>query len=161
MSRSAFRYPSRRSDDVEVVERILLTVIDESTREALRIVPARSLTATSVKGVPAKLFASRGKAERIRSDNGPELIALLLTEWLELQVAPTHHIEPGKPWQNSFAESFNNRVRDECLNTHQLWSIEHGRVVLETWRVEFNTEHPHSSLGYQTPTCFAASWGAA
>ncbi len=139
----------------------VLTVIDEFTREALAVVPARSLTASAVKGVLAGLFKKRGRPERIRSDNGPEFIAFELTEWLEVQGAVTHHIEPGKPWQNSFAESFNNRVRDECLNMTEFWSIEHARVVLEAWRIEFNTEHPHSSLGYQTPTQFAESWGVA
>ncbi|MDI6900546.1 MAG: IS3 family transposase [Anaerosomatales bacterium] len=139
----------------------VLTVIDEFTREALAVVPARSLTASAVKGVLAGLFSERGKPERIRSDNGPEFIAFELTEWLEAQGAATHHIEPGKPWQNSFAESFNNRVRDECLNMTEFWSIEHARVVLEAWRIEFNTEHPHSSLGYQTPAQFAKSWGVA
>ncbi len=139
----------------------VLTVIDEFTREALAVMPARSLTASSVKGVLAKLFTSRGRPERIRSDNGPEFIAFELTEWLEAQGATTHHIEPGKPWQNSFAESFNNRVRDECLNMNEFWSVEHARVVLEAWRIEFNTEHPHSSLGYKTPAQFAASWSVA
>ncbi|MDP2182650.1 MAG: integrase core domain-containing protein [Actinomycetota bacterium] len=139
----------------------ILTVIDEFTREALAIVPARSLTSSAVKGVLAKLFAVRGKPSTIRSDNGPEFVAFELTEWLETQGATTHHIEPGKPWQNSFAESFNSRVRDECLNMNEFWSIEHARVVLESWRIEFNTEHPHSSLGYMTPEQFAASWDAA
>jgi putative transposase len=139
----------------------VLTVIDEFTREALAVVPARSLTSSSVKGVLAKLFATRGRPATIRSDNGPEFIAFELTEWLETQGATTHHIEPGKPWQNSFAESFNNRVRDECLNMNEFWSVEHARVVLESWRIEFNTEHPHSSLGYQTPAQFAKNWGAA
>jgi transposase InsO family protein len=139
----------------------VLTVIDEFTREALAIVPARSMTSSALKGVLAKLFASRGLPTTIRSDNGPEFIAFELTEWLETQGAATYHIEPGKPWQNSFAESFNSRVRDECLNMHEFWGIEHARVVLEGWRVEFNTEHPHSSLGYLTPEQFAASWSAA
>jgi putative transposase len=139
----------------------VLTLIDEFTREALAIVPARSLTSSALKGVLARLFATRGKPATIRSDNGPEFIAFELTEWLEVQGASTHHIEPGKPWQNSFAESFNNRVRDECLNMNEFWSIEHARVVLEAWRIEFNTEHLHSSLGYLTPEQFAASWGAA
>ena len=139
----------------------VLTVIDEFTREALAIVPARSLTASAVKGVMARLFATRGTPRTIRSDNGPEFIAFELTDWLESQGASTHHIEPGKPWQNSFAESFNARVRDECLNMNEFWSIEHARVVLESWRIEFNTEHPHSSLGYMTPEQFAASWGVA
>lgn len=139
----------------------VLTVIDEFTREALAVLPARSLTSSSVKGVLARLFVSRGRPAVIRSDNGPEFIAFELTEWLESQGAITYHIEPGKPWQNSFAESFNNRVRDECLNMHEFWSVEHARVVLEAWRIEFNTEHPHSSLGYMTPEQFAAAWGAA
>lgn len=139
----------------------VLSVIDEFTREALAIVPARSLTASSVKGVLARLFVSRGRPATIRSDNGPEFIAFELTEWLEAQGSATYHIDPGKPWQNSFAESFNNRLRDECLNMNEFWSIEHARVVLEAWRIEFNTEHPHSSLGYMTPAQFAASWGAA
>ena len=139
----------------------VLTLIDEFTREALAVVPARSLTASAVKGVLARLFDERGRPDAIRSDNGPEFIAFELTEWLEAKGAATYHIEPGKPWQNSFAESFNNRVRDECLNMNEFWSIEHARVVLESWRVEFNTEHPHSSLGYMTPEQFAASWDAA
>ena len=111
----------------------------------------------------ARQALRRARQARPRSgrDNGPEFIAFELTEWLEAQGATTHHIEPGKPWQNSFAESFNNRVRDECLNMNEFWSIEHARVVLEAWRIEFNTEHPHSSLGYMTPEQFAASWGAA
>ncbi len=139
----------------------VLTVIDEFTREALAVVPARSMTSSALKGVLAKLFAKRTTPATIRSDNGPEFIAFELTEWLESQGATTHHIEPGKPWQNSFAESFNARIRDECLNMNEFWSIEHARVVLEAWRIEFNTEHPHSSLGYMTPEQFAASWGAA
>ena len=139
----------------------VLTVIDEFTREALAVVPARSMNASALKGVLAKLFAVRGTPTTIRSDNGPEFIAFELTEWLEAQGAATHHIEPGKPWQNGFAESFNSRVRDECLNMNEFWSIEHARVVLEGWRIEFNTEHPHSSLGYMTPEQFAASWSVA
>jgi transposase InsO family protein len=99
-----------------------------------------------------------GKAGGHQEDNGPEFIAFELTEWLEAQGAATYHIEPGKPWQNSYAESFNNRLQDECLNTVEFWSIDHARVVLESWRIEFNTEHLHSSLGYQTPEEFAASW---
>ena len=139
----------------------VLSMVDEFTREALAIVPARSLTAAAVKGVLAKLFAKRGRPAVLRSDNGPEFIAFELTQWLEAQGAATYHIEPGKPWQNSFGESFNNRLRDECLNTTEFWSIDHARVILESWRIEYNTEHLHSSLGYLTPEEFAASWSAA
>ncbi len=109
----------------------------------------------------AKLFAGRGGPATIRSDNGLEFIAFELTEWLEAQGSATYHMDPGKPWQNSFAESFNNRLRDEWLNTTEFCSIDHARVVLEAWRIEYNTEHLHSSLGYQTLEEFAASWSAA
>lgn len=139
----------------------VLTLIDEFTREALALIPARSIRASKLKGILAHLFAVRGIPEAIRSDNGPEFVAFELTEWLEEQGARTIHIQPGKPWQNSFAESFNNRVRDECLNLHDFWSIEHARVILESWRCEFNAEHPHSSLGYLTPNEFARRWVAA
>ena len=114
-----------------------------------------------MKGVLARLLAGRGRPAVLRSDNGTEFIAFELTEWLETQGASTYHIEPGKPWQNSYGESFNNRLRDECLNTTEFWSIDHARVVLEAWRIEYNTEHLHSSLGYQTPEEFAAAWSAA
>ena len=135
----------------------VLSVLDEYTRVALALVPGRSLTSAAVKGVLARLFARHGRPRVIRSDNGPEFIAFELTEWLEAQGAETHHIAPGKPWQNAFAESFHNRLRDECLNCEEFWSVEHARVVLESWRHEYNTEHLHSSLGYATPAEFAAA----
>ncbi len=81
----------------------VLSMVDEFTREALAVVPARSLTAAAVKGVLAKLFAKRGRPAVLRSDNGPEFIAFELTEWLEAQGSATYHIEPGKPWQNCSA----------------------------------------------------------
>jgi len=135
----------------------VLSVLDEFTRVALALVPGRSLTSAAVKGVLARLFARHGRPQVIRSDNGPEFIAFELTEWLEAQGAETHHIEPGKPWQNGFGESFHARLRDECLNCEEFWSVEHARVVLESSRIEYNTEHLHSSLGYATPAEFAAA----
>jgi putative transposase len=134
----------------------ILSVLDEFTREALALVPGRSLTSAHVKRVLAELFAQRGRPAVIRSDNGPEFVAFELTEWLADLGADTYHIEPGKPWQNAFGESFHNRLRDECLNCEEFWSFAHARVALETWRVEYNTEHLHSSLGYATPSEFAA-----
>ncbi|NLE73016.1 MAG: IS3 family transposase [Actinobacteria bacterium] len=139
----------------------VLSVVDEFTREALAITLGRSLTSAAVKRVISDLFAQRGRPIVIRSDNGPGFIAFELTEWLEAQGASTYHIDSGKPWQNSFGESFNNRLRDECLNTTEFWSINRARVVLESWRIEYNTEHLHSSLEYQTPQELAASWSAA
>ena len=135
----------------------VLSVLDEYTRVVLALVPGRSLTSAAVKGVLARLFARHGRPLVIRSDNGPEFIAFELTEWLEAQGAETHHIAPGKPWQNAFGESFHARLRDECLSCEEFWSVEHARVVLESWRHEYNTEHLHSSLGYQTPAEFAAA----
>ncbi len=135
----------------------VLTVLDEFTRVSLAIVPGRSLTSAAVKGVLARLFARHGQPRVIRSDNGPEFIAFELTEWLADPGADTFHIEPGKPWQNAFGESFHNRLRDECLSCEEFWSVEHARAVLETWRCEYNTEHLHGSLGYATPAEFAAA----
>lgn len=135
----------------------VLSVLDEFTRVALALVPGRSLTSAAVKGVLARLFACHGRPQVIRSDNGPEFIAFELTEWLEGQGASTYHIDPGKPWQNGYGESFHARLRDECLSCEEFWSVEHARVVLESWRHEYNTEHLHSSLGYATPAEFAAA----
>jgi transposase InsO family protein len=135
----------------------VLTVLDEFTRLALAIIPGRSLTSVTVKAVLQRLFAHHGRPRVLRSDNGPELIAYELTEWLEGLGAETYHIEPGKPWQNGYGESFHNRLRDECLNMEEFWSLEHARVLLESWRIEYNTEHLHSSLGYMTPAEFAAT----
>lgn len=135
----------------------VLSVLDEFTRVALALVPGRSLTSATVKGVLARLFACHGRPRVIRSDNGPEFIAFELVEWLEDLGAETYHIEPGKPWQNGYGESFHARLRDECLSCEEFWSVEHVRVVLESWRDEYNTEHLHSSLGYATPAEFAAA----
>jgi putative transposase len=92
----------------------------------------------------------------LRSDNGPEFVAFELTEWLGKVGAATFHIEPGKPWQNGYGESFNARLRDECLNMEEFWSLPHARALIEAWRIEYNSEHLHSSLGYLTPDEFAA-----
>lgn len=135
----------------------VLTVLDEFTRYCVAIVPGRSLTSATVKGVLARLFARHGRPRVLRSDNGPEFIAFELTEWLADLGADTYHIDPGKPWQNGYGESFHARLRDECLSCEEFWSVEHARVVLEGWRGEYNTEHLHSSLAYTTPAEFAAA----
>jgi len=93
----------------------------------------------------------------MRSDNGGEFVAAVVVDWLEEAGTNTFHIAPGKPWQNGFGESFNARLRDECLNEHEFWSLAHARVLLERFRVEYNSEHPHSSLGYLTPEEYAAA----
>lgn len=133
-----------------------LTVVDEFTRYALAVHGARSITAGVVKRVLEQLFTEHGSPAVIRSDNGGEFIASEVVDWLSEIGCETFHIAPGKPWQNGFCESFNARLRDECLNEHEFWSIDHARVMLERFRVEYNTEHLHSSLGYLTPEEYAA-----
>jgi putative transposase len=135
----------------------VLTVVDEFTRVALAVHGAHSITARTVKTVLAELFAHHGAPAVMRSDNGGEFIASEVVDWLEETGTGTFHIEPGKPWQNAFGESFNARLRDECLNEHEFWSLKHARVLLERFRVEYNAEHLHSSLGYSTPEEFAAA----
>jgi len=135
----------------------VLTVVDEFTRVALAVHGARSITARAVKGVLIDLFERHGAPAVMRSDNGGEFVALEVVDWLEEGGTGTFHIAPGKPWQNGFGESFNGRLRDECLNEHEFWSLEHARVLLERFRVEYNTEHLHSSLDYMTPEEYAAA----
>ena len=135
----------------------VLTVVDEFTRVALAVHGAYSITARTVKAVLADLFAAHGAPAVMRSDNGGEFIASEVVDWLEETGTETFHIAPGKPWQNGFGESFNSRLRDECLNEHEFWSLKHARVLLERFRTEYNSEHPHSSLGYMTPNEYAAA----
>jgi putative transposase len=138
----------------------VLTVVDEFTRQALAATVGRSLTSAGVKGELERLFSLHGRPAVLRSDNGPEFIACELIEWLGKVGAATFHIEPGKPWQNGFGESFNARLRDECLNMEEFANLPHARALIEAWRIEYNREHLHSSLGYLTPDEFAARCAA-
>ena len=138
----------------------VLTVVDEFTRIALAVYDECSITAGVVKRVLKGLFEEHGAPAVIRSDNGSEFVASEVVDWLEEIGTATFHIQPGKPWQNGLCESFNGHLRDECLNEEDFWSIAHARVLLERFRVEYNTEHLHSSLGYLTPVEFAATCSA-
>ena len=93
-------------------------------------------------------------------DNGPELIAWALRDWCRLAGTATTYIEPGSPWENPFVESFNGRVRDELLNVEEFGSLLEAQVVVEGWRIEYNTYRPHSSLGGLTPAEYRARWAA-
>lgn len=135
----------------------ILTIEDEFTRESLALEIGRSITSREVIGVLADLFAVRGAPAYIRSDNGPEFIAQRVRAWLERNAVGPLYIEPGAPWQNAFGESFNGKLRDECLNLELFTSLAEARVVLEDFRLEYNHRRPHSSLNYQTPAAFAAS----
>jgi putative transposase len=126
-------------------------VLDESTRECLTIDVEHSIRSGRVLEILAALMKKYGPPQYIRSDNGPEFIAKIITAWLEKNGINTAYIDPGKPWQNPFAESFNSRFRDECLNAELFLSLFEAKIVIEDWRREYNEFRPHSSLGYKTP----------
>ena len=133
----------------------ILVVVDEYTRECLALEAAGSFTSQDVVGVLQYLFAVRGTPQHIRSDNGPEFIAVEVQQWLGKMGIGTIYIEPGSPWQNGHVESFHNRLRDECLNQEIFLSVTEARVVIEEWRCFYNRVHPHSRLGFKSPEDYA------
>ena len=128
-----------------------LNIIDEYTKEALMIRVDRKLNSTDVLDALTDLFILRGPPEYIRSDNGPELIAQRVRDWIAAVGAKTAYIEPGSPWENGHCESFNARFRDELLNGEIFYSLREAQILIEQWRVHYNTVRPHSSLGYRPP----------
>jgi len=129
----------------------MLTLIDEYTRECLAIRVARGLRSDEVIETLADVMLWRGIPEHVRSDNGPEFVAKELRQWLGKLGTGTLFIEPGSPWENGYCESFNGKLRDECLNGEIFYSLKEAQVVIERWRVEYNTKRPHSALGYRPP----------
>jgi putative transposase len=136
----------------------ILTLTDEFTRQSLALRVAEAFTSMDVKAVLDEVIKERGAPIFLRSDNGSEFIARDLGIWLAVQDVSTRFIEPGKPWQNGFAESFHSRLREECLSQEVFYSAQHARVLIEGWRAFYNAHRPHSSLAYQTPDEFAATW---
>lgn len=137
-----------------------LSIEDEFTRESLTLKVDRSITSEDVIDTLAELFAMRGVPQHIRSDNGPEFIARAIRQWLEQVQVETLYIEPGAPWENGYAESFHSRLRDEFLATEAFENLAAARKLTATWRDDYNHYRPHSSLGYRTPTEFAARCAA-
>jgi putative transposase len=135
----------------------ILTVVDEYTRECLAAPVARSITGRGVVDLLRELFTVRGVPRHIRSDNGPEFIANKVRAWLEENKVGPLFIEPGAPWQNAIGESFNGKLRDECLKLELFTSLAEARVVIEDFRLNYNHRRPHSSLDYRTPAAFAAA----
>lgn len=129
----------------------LLCVLDEHTRECLAIEVATSLTSQDVILTLTRLMRLYGKPAYIRSDNGAEFTAAKVMRWLRDQQVGPAFIPPGKPWHNGFVESFNGKLRDECLNREWFRDLRDARVVIESWRQFYNHQRPHSSLGYRTP----------
>jgi putative transposase len=136
----------------------ILTVMDEFTREGLALDVARTTSAERVIGVLTALVAQHGAPANLRSDNGAEFVAIAVQTWLAQCGVQTLYIDPGKPWQNGKEERFNGTVRDECLNMHVFTSLAEACVRLGAFRQQYNTERPHSQLGYLTPLAFKAAW---
>jgi transposase InsO family protein len=134
----------------------LLVMLDEFTRECLGIRVARRLNSAHVIELMGDCMLQHGVPEHVRSDNGAEMTARRVQQWLASVGTKPLFIEPGSPWENGYCESFNGKLRDECLNGEIFYSLKEARVVIEQWRKFYNTERPHSSLGYRPPA--PASW---
>jgi putative transposase len=129
----------------------LMTLIDEFTRECLAIRVARRINSLGVLETMAEVMLTRGVPEHIRSDNGAEMTAKIVRQWLAGVGAKTLYIAPGSPWENGYCESFNGKLRDELLNGEIFYSLKEAKVVIGQWRQHYNTVRPHSSLGYRPP----------
>jgi putative transposase len=138
-----------------------LTIVDDCTRECLAIEVDTSITGLRVQAVLDRLADTRGLPQSITVDNGPEFDGQVLDQWAYRRAVQLSFIRPGKPNENAYIESFNGKFRDECLNEHWFLSLAHARSVIEDWRVEYNTERPHSSLGNRTPAEFATALATA
>ena len=129
----------------------ILTLIDEYTRECLALGIARRLNSQDVIETLSEVMLWRGIPEHIRSDNGPEFVAQKLRQWLGKLGTGTLYIEPGSPWEKGYCESFNGKLRDECLNGEIFYSLKEAQIAIEGWRVQYNTVRPHSALDYRPP----------
>jgi transposase InsO family protein len=133
-----------------------LSIVDEYTRECLALKVSRSITSEDVIDTLAELFAMRGVPRCVRSDNGPEFVAAAIGRWFAQTGVVSLYIAPGSPWENGYAESFHSRLRDEFLNLHEFAALGEARALTAAWREDYNHRRPHSSLGYRTPSAFAA-----
>ena len=132
-----------------------LTIVDDATHEAVAIVPERAIGGQMLTRILDRLSLSRGLPEVIRSDNGKEFCGKAMLSWAHARGVQLRLIEPGKPNQNAYIESFNGRFRDECLNEHWFTSLPHACVVIEAWRREYNEDRPKKALGGLTPRAYA------
>ena len=131
-----------------------LAIVDDYSRECPAIEVDTSLGGARVVGVLERLRETRGLPESITVDNGPEFAGKAMDEWAYRRGIKLNFIRPGKPVENAFAESFNGRLRDECLNTNWFMSVRHAREIIEDWRLDYNEVRPHSSLKGKTPKEF-------
>jgi putative transposase len=135
-----------------------LTCVDDFTKECLTITAAFGISGVQVARILDSIALFRGYPATIRTDQGPEFTCRALDQWAFEHSVELRLIQPGKPTQNGFIESFNGRFRDECLNEHWFSDVLHARKIINDWRQDYNESRPHSSLNYQTPSEFAAGW---
>jgi putative transposase len=134
-----------------------LSLVDEYTRECLALEARRGMTAEEIRVILAEVATRRGgPPHRVRSDNGPEFAAEVMRSWLEEAGSGAWYVAPASPWQNGYAESFHSKLRDEFLDREEFESEPQARELGMLWKEEYNTERPHSSLGYKTPAEYAA-----
>jgi putative transposase len=133
----------------------VLCVIDDFSRECLATVADNSISGERVVRELDRIAATRGYPCMVVSDNGTELTSNAILRWQEGGAVEWHYIAPGKPMQNGFVESFNGRLRDECLNEHLFSSYRQAQNIIEAWRIDYNQHRPHTSLKGLTPTEFA------
>jgi transposase InsO family protein len=133
-----------------------LTVVDDATQEAVTIAPDRAISGAYVTRIMDGLKRERGLPRVIRSDNGREFCGRAMAVWAHENGVALRFIEPGKPNQNAYVESFNGRLRDECLNEHWFTSLAHARSVIEEWRRDYNEQRPKKDLGGLPPAAYAA-----
>ena len=133
----------------------IFTLVDSFTRECLALEVDSCLSSRRITRVLDCVIEQRGAPTSIRCDNGPEFTSRHFLTWCEKRKIQTTYIQPGRPMQNGYVESFNGRLRDECLNASWFATMVDARRKIETWRTEYNTDRPHSSLGYRTPFEFA------
>jgi putative transposase len=136
----------------------LANIVDECTREALAMRVGRHCSAEDVITELERLVLTYGPPSFLRADNGPELIANALREWCRFSRIAISYIEPGSPWENPYVESFNGRARDKLLNIEEFGSLIEAQVVVEAWRIDYNTYRPHGALGGLTPAETRAAW---
>jgi putative transposase len=134
----------------------VLNIVDDHTRESLAVAVDTSLAAVRVLRALEQTIEERGKPTAIVCDNGPEFRGRALQAWSEERNITLAFIEPGKPIQNAFVESFNGRMRDECLNANWFLNVADARHKIQAWRQDYNQQRPHSALGYRTPCEYAA-----
>ena len=132
-----------------------LAIVDDATTEAVAVVPARALGGLPVTRILDRLAIERGLPKVLRTDNALEFCGRAMLTWAHDRGVTLRLIEPGKPNQNAYIESFNGRLRDECLNEHWFTSLAHAQAVIETWRREYNEERPKKGLGGLTPAAYA------